>query len=262
VVSAAETGKGRPDVYEIQPAPPSRYGGAVWAPSGFVVDGAGHVFAATGNPVPPSGQRATVYDESDSLVELSPSMRLLGHFEPASWEQDSNTDRDMASAGPEALPGEVLFEAGKNGTGYLVSIPGMAHGAPALYSAPVCPGAGSFGGDAFLGGVIFVGCSSGVRALTYTAAGGSLHFAARWSGPPSAFGPPIVAGGLVWDVATGGFQGGGSTLYGLDPSTGAVRRTLTLPSPVADHFASPSAAGGGLFVATGSTVSAFQIERP
>ena len=42
----------------------------------------------------------------------------------------------------------------------------------------------------------------------------------------------------------------GRRLYGLDPTTGIPRYTETLPSPVIDHFASPSAAGGRLFVAT------------
>src|SRR5207244_9342112 len=46
-------------------------------------------------------------------------------------------------------------------------------------------------------------------------------------------------------------------LSGVDPSTGVPRYTETLPSPVADHFASPSAAGGRVFVATGSSVTAF-----
>jgi hypothetical protein len=51
-------------------------------------------------------------------------------------------------------------------------------------------------------------------------------------------------------------------VYGLDPATGAPRYTETLPSAAIDHFASPSAAGGRLFVASGSTVTAFQIAAP
>jgi hypothetical protein len=61
-------------------------------------------------------------------------------------------------------------------------------------------------------------------------------------------------------VLSGKFlAGGGTKLYGLDPETGIPRYTLTLPSPVVDHFGSPSAAGGRVFVATGSTVTAYQI---
>src|SRR5262245_38796519 len=36
----------------------------------------------------------------------------------------------------------------------------------------------------------------------------------------------------------------------------------TLPSPAIDHFASPSAAGGGLSLASGSSVTAYRIAAP
>jgi hypothetical protein len=87
-------------------------------------------------------------------------------------------------------------------------------------------------------------------------------FTPLWQGPSDAFGPPIVSAGLVWSVATGGFSGGGTKLYGLDPASGEARYTETLPSPVADHFASPSAGGGRVLVATGSTVSAYRVGVP
>lgn len=116
---------------------------------------------------------------------------------------------------------------------------------------------GSFGGDAFAGGVIYVACTGGVQALAYNQS--ARTFAPIWQGPFDAFGPPIVSGGSVWDIASGGFNGGGTKLYALDPGSGAPRYTLTLPSPVADHFASPSAAGGRVFLATGSTETAYVI---
>jgi hypothetical protein len=81
-----------------------------------------------------------------------------------------------------------------------------------------------------------------------------------WKGPSDAAGPPIVSAGLVWVVATHAKPA--NKLYGLDPATGAPRYTETLPSAAIDHFASPSAAGGRLFVASGSSVSAFQIALP
>jgi hypothetical protein len=58
-------------------------------------------------------------------------------------------------------------------------------------------------------------------------------------------------------VATHG-SSPGSKLYGLDPATGVPRYTEMLPSAAVDHFASPSAAGGRLFVASGSSVTAYQ----
>jgi outer membrane protein assembly factor BamB len=269
VVSAPESG-GTPTFWRYQPAPPSTTGGAVWGPSGPAIDGEGHVYAATGNPDPPEAAKAETYDYSDSVIELDSSLNLIGSFKPATWLSDSNNDVDLGSAGSELLSGGVLFQAGKNGTGYLINEATMGSAAKALYSAQVCAGHGSFGGDAYAGGVIYIPCTNGVQALSYNQ---TAHtFTSLWQGPSDAFGSPIVSGGLIWVIATGGFSGGGTKLYGIVPSSGATRYTETLPSPVADHFGSPSAAGGRLFVASagasrrcwrasGSSVTAYQIAR-
>ena len=254
VVSVPEGGSA-PSFWQTPIAAPSTTGGAVWATGGPAVDAAGNIYASTGNPNPPSGQEATTYDYSDSVLELGPGLNLLGSFEPPTWKQDSNTDRDLGSGAPELLPGGMLFEAGKNGTGYLIAETSLAGGAPAVYSRQVCGGAGSFGGDSYFNGVIYLPCTNGVQALSYDAA--ARTFTPLWRGPSDAVGPPIVSAGLIWDVATGGGSGGGTKLYGLDPATGVPRYTETLPSPVIDHFASPSAGEGHVFVATGSSVTSF-----
>jgi polyvinyl alcohol dehydrogenase (cytochrome) len=268
-VAAVPEGGGRPLFWQVPIALPSTSGGAIWAPTGPVVDSVGKIYATTGNPNPAEELKpGATYDYSDSVVKLDPAVDFvadpateaaspLGWFEPPTWLQDSNTDTDLGSAGPELLPGGVLFQAGKNGTGYLIDEATMSSGAPAAYEAQVCNGAGSFGGDSYASGVIYMACTNGVQALSYDEA--ARTFTPLWQGPSNAFGPPIVSAGLVWVIATGGFSGGGKTLYGLDPATGVPRYTETLPSPIADHFASPSAAGGRLFVSTGSSVTAYQI---
>jgi hypothetical protein len=238
---------------------PSKSGGAVWATSGPAVDGEGHIFASTGNPNPPAGQTASTYDYSDSVVELSPALALEGAFAPSNWEAESNTDLDLASAGAELLPGGLLFQAGKDGIGHLIQVSSMGAQAPAVYSHTVCAGRGSFGGDAYAAGVIYIACTNGVQALAYDQAARS--FTPLWQGPGAAFGPPILSAGLVWSAATGGFSGGGTKLYGLDPATGAVRYTEILPRPIADHFGSPSAGGGRLFMASGTSVTAYRVAQ-
>jgi outer membrane protein assembly factor BamB len=258
-VVAAPEDKSPPSFWRYQPAPPSSSGGAVWGTSGPPIDGEGHIYATTGNPNPPAGKTAKTYDYSDSVLELDSSLNLIGSFKPPSWLKESNSDTDLGSAGAELLPGGLLFQAGKNGSGYLIKEATMGSAAKASYSHQVCAGHGSFGGDAYAGGVIYIPCTNGVQALAYNQA--ARTFTPLWQGPVDAVGPPIVSGGLVWSVATGGFKGGGTKLYGLDPSTGVPRYTETLPSPVADHFASPSAAGGRLFVASGSSVTAYQIAQ-
>jgi outer membrane protein assembly factor BamB len=254
VAAAPELG-GAATFWQVPIATKSKSGGAVWGASGPVVDGEGRIYATTGNPNP-QGEPATVYDYSDSVVALDPNLNLIGNFEPPSWKEDSNSDTDLGSAGAELLPGGLLFQAGKNGTGYLIETATMGASAPAVYSAQVCGGQGSFGGDAYAGGVIYVACSGGVQALAYNQA--ARTFAPVWKGPADAAGPPIVSAGLVWVVATHG-SSPGSKLYGLDPARGVPRYTETLPSAAVDHFASPSAAGGRLFVATGSSATAYQV---
>jgi outer membrane protein assembly factor BamB len=261
VVGAPEN-DAAPLYWQVPISLPSKSGGAVWAPSGPAVGPEGDIYATTGNPVPPEGKPGP-YDYSDSVVrlELNASLGVVGSFKPPNWLEEGEKDLDLSSAGAELLPGGLLFQAGKDGTGYLIDEATMAGkpGEPAVFGAQVCGGHGSFGGDAYAGGVIYIACTDGVQALSYNQT--ARTFTPIWQGPSNAFGPPIVSGGLVWDLATGGFSGGGTTLYGLDPSSGLPRYTETLPSPVADHFASPSAAGGRLFVSTGSTVSAFQIAK-
>lgn len=271
VVAAPESG-GAPSFWQYRPAPPSNSGGAVWATGGPAVDGSGNVYASTGNPNPPAQTRATTFDYSDSVVKLNPSLDFvtepvselappLAGFEPPTWEAESNSDNDLGSAAPELLPGGVLFQAGKSGTGYLIDETTMS----SVYSAPVCSKnggfSGSFGGDSFAAGVIYIPCENGTQALSYDQQ--AQTFTPLWqSEAQDAVGPPILSAGLVWTVATGGFGGGGTKLYGLDPATGKPRYTVTMPSPVIDHFASPSAAGGRLFVASGLCVSAYRIAQP
>jgi outer membrane protein assembly factor BamB len=257
VVSVSEAG-GSPLYWQVPVSLPSKSGGAIWATSGPAVGPEGNIYATTGNPVPPEGKPGP-YDYSDSVVQLNQSLQPLGSFEPPNWLEEGENDLDLSSAGAELLPGGLLFQAGKDGRGYLINESTMTGkpGAGAAFEGQVCGGHGSFGGDAFANGTIYVPCTSGVQALGYNQSGSS--FSPLWQGPVDAFGPPIVSAGVVWDIASGGFNGGGSKLYGLDPTSGTPRYTVTLPTSVADHFASPSAAGGRLFLATGSSETAYTI---
>jgi polyvinyl alcohol dehydrogenase (cytochrome) len=258
VAAAPETG-GPPRFWQYSPAPPAFGGAAVWGASGPAVDGEGHVYVSTGNPNFPEGQEVTAYDYSDSVIELDAAMNQIGSFEPETWLADSNDDQDLGAAGPELLPGGLLFQAGKDGMGFLVDEATMGSSASAVYSQKVCGGHGSFGGDAYADGTIYVPCTDGVRALTYNQP--TRSFTSLWSAPSEATGPPIVSAGLVWTVDNKFLEGGATKLYGLDASTGAEIYKETLPSPTIDHFTSPSAAGGRLFLATGSSVTAYQIAQ-
>ena len=99
----------------------------------------------------------------------------------------------------------------------------MESDAPAAYSHEVCAKRGSFGGDAYANGVIYIACTNGTQALTYDES--ARTFTPLWQGPSDAFGPPIVSGGLVWVVATGGFT------VGAKRSTDSIHRRERQPTP-------------------------------
>ena len=241
LVSASESG---PAPLSIWKSPASK-GSAIWQGGGApAVDGAGYVYATTGNTIgTPSS-----YDNSDSILKFTPQAGLVDWFAPASWMSDDTSDTDLGSAAPQLVDGGLIFQAGKNGNGYLVNSAAMGH----VTSDPGSPACRSFGGDASTPGSVFVTCTDGVRAYSLSTAPPS--FAQRWRGPSDANGGPIIAAGLVWVAAYNA-----SKLYGLDPATGAVRVTQSTPSMNPVHFVTPAASDGRLFLATGRTVEQYSI---
>jgi polyvinyl alcohol dehydrogenase (cytochrome) len=226
---------------------PTSKGDAIWAAGGPAVDGAGNVYAATGNGASSSN---TNYDDGDSLIKFGSAAKPLDSFAPTSWASDSVGDADLGSASPELLSGGLVYQDGKNGNGYLVSTAHLGGVGGQLYTEAVCD---SFGADAYRAGVLYVACSDGIRALSIN--GAARTFSPLWHGPSDANGPPIIAGGLVWVAAWDN-----ATLYGLDPSTGQT--VVTSSTPAMEHFTSPSASDGKLFLATGQTVQAYAIAEP
>ena len=113
-------------------------------------------------------------------------------------------------------------------------------------------------------------------ALTRAASAGGLHAVAvselnasepklgvapGWSNPSQAIGPPIFAGDLVWATHWNeNVSEGGGVLYGIDPATGHVQFEESLGA--FEHFATPSAGGGRLFVANNDELTAFGIAIP
>jgi outer membrane protein assembly factor BamB len=210
--------------------------GAIWAPSGPALDGAGNLYVATGN-----GSSTSSFDFGNAVIRLTPTLRESGFFAPSNAAALSGQDLDLGSTGPVLLPGSRAFIIGKTGVGYLLStrrLGGIGH---PLASRSICGAA--FGGDAYAHGMIYIPCTDGVVAVRL--AGNRLR--SVWT-QGAATGPPILAGPGLWAV-------GGASLYQLDPRSGRVRFSASIGDPA--HFATPAASGGRIFVAAGARVYAF-----
>ncbi len=251
------------DTFEANNGNPPSAGGGIWGTSGAAVDSAGNIYVSTGNGAA-TDPRMYSGDYGDSVLQFSPSLALKSFFAPGlpeAWWNSNQFDVDLGSLGPSLLPGGMLFAIGKGGEGYLLRQSGLPNnsnpGGGENHQAPVCSGVQdqAYGGLAVSGNRVFVPCSDGLVAVSIDS---SSAFHNLWytklSGGAA---PPILAGGLVWTLETFG----GDHLYGLRPDSGAIAATFTLPTTT-DHFASPAAGDGMLFVGDGNRVAAFAPSGP
>jgi len=223
--------------------------GAIWmggaAPA---VDRNGNIWVSAGNGSVHSTSQP--YDQSDSALELSSSLRLVQFFAPATWAQDNARDLDPSTAPALLADGQVLL-AGKSRLLYLLNGAhlGGIGGQEANLASPCDDDID--GGDAVVGTVVFLPCLSGTDAVGVTASPPALRL--LWSTSEGG-GPPIVAAGLIWTIGQNG------TLDGLDRSTGAVRQQASIGA-VANHFPTPSVGGGLLLAPSADRVVAFHASR-
>jgi outer membrane protein assembly factor BamB len=256
VTAVPETG-GTPTFFTVDAAPGESQG-AVWMGGAApVVDSRGDVWVSTGNGSISSYQHA--YDNSDSVLELSSSLRLLQYFAPSTWATNNSQDLDMSVA-PVLLPDGQVVLAGKSRIVYLLNgadLGGIGHGQATLgghgnsTTGSAC-NQDIAGGGAVAGMTVYLPCLAGIIAVRATQSPPGLHL--LWSSGTGG-GPPVVAAGLVWTMGQNG------TMYGLDAATGKVRQQATVGSP-ANHFPTPAVAYG-LLLATGSDqVVAFAASGP
>jgi outer membrane protein assembly factor BamB len=240
-VVGVRTDAGGPDVVYRTPASP--HGGSIWAPGGPVVLPNGDLLVTTGE-----GGSTTTYDGGNSVVRLSPDLREVGSFAPPDWAQLTKIDFDLGSVGPTLLDGGHVFQVGKQGTGYLLDAAALGGIGGQRFAGKLTPGCYAIGATAYRAPYVYVPCDHGTKALRVDGA----RFDVAWTAPDFRSGSPMVAGGLVWVID---FEGG--YLWGLDPATGAVRQKAGVG--VSEHFVSPSASDGRLFVPAGKRLLAFSF---
>ena len=250
VVAVPEAG-GTPRYFTVDAAPGESQG-AVWMGGAApVIDGRGDIWVSTGNGSVYSARHA--YDDSDSVLELSSSLRLLQFFAPSTWPANNSQDLDMSTA-PALLPDGQVMLAGKSRIVYLLN--GAHLGGIGGQQATLADASHALigsacsndidGGSAVVGMTVYLPCTSGIIAVRATSSPPALQL--LWSSGTGG-GPPIVAAGLVWTIGQNG------VLYGLDPATGQVRQQVAIGVP-ANHFPTPSVADGLLLAACAQNVVA------
>ena len=98
--------------------------GAVWQSGrGLAADADGNIYVGSGN-----GDYDGVHNFSQSILKLSPSLKLLDWYTPANWEYLSDFDFDMGSLGPILVPGtDWILGGDKFGNVYLADKKNMGH---------------------------------------------------------------------------------------------------------------------------------------
>ncbi|HEY6787206.1 MAG TPA: PQQ-binding-like beta-propeller repeat protein [Trebonia sp.] len=243
LIAVPETG-GTPRMFTVDGAAGESQG-AIWMGGAApVVDSSGDIWVSTGNGSVSSYSHA--YDNSDSVLELSPSLKLLQFFAPATWATNNSEDLDMSAAPALLSDGQVIL-TGKSRIVYLLNgahLGGIGGQQAALGSA--CS-QDIDGGVAVQGTTAYLPCLSGIIAVRAAKSPAALHL--LWSSGTGG-GPPIVAAGLVWTIGQNGM------LYGLSPATGTVRQQVPIGVP-ANHFPTPSVADGLLLAPSADQVVAF-----
>ncbi|HTW39685.1 MAG TPA: PQQ-binding-like beta-propeller repeat protein [Thermoplasmata archaeon] len=215
---------------------------AIWGVAGEAVSPNGSLYVATGN-----GASNSVYDFGDSVIELSPTLHEIDSFAPANWVELNEHDQDLGSVAPTLLPNGDVFQIGKEGVGYLLDGDHLGGINGQLGEEPIC--AGAYGGTAQVGLSVFVPCTNGL----FDVAIGPTNVSVTWSSPNFDAGTPVVTGDIVWAVNISS-----SVLMGFSVAHGTPMYAFPLAGD--DHFISPTAAPGRLFVAGGTELYSFTVD--
>ncbi len=190
---------------------------------------------------------ASRYDDSDAVLELSPTMHLESMFYPRDWQKLSADDLDLGTGDPALVHGFV-FQIGKTDIGYLLRQGHLGGNDGQVSSLRVCSGDPD-GGHAVMGSVVYIPCPNGVTAIKVSTK--APHLTQLWTDNDGAPWPADHRGWTGLDhrgrqrsprPQPGQREGGR-----LD----SVRRT-------ANHFPTPSVGDGLLLLPGTNQVIAFK----
>ncbi len=218
---------------------PSKREAGIWASPGLVSDHVGNIYLAVGNGAATGG----TWDQSDSVVELTPGLRVVGSFAPSRWAADNAADADLGSAAPTVLANGVVYADGKSSTAYTLRAGALRGVGTQLSTATVCA---SYGGTSYLVDTVYVPCTDGIRSVQIASSG---QLRVRWHAPSGVSGSPVRSGSTVYAV-----DRGAGTLVALAADTGAVQGRVAIGD--VSRFATPALSGTQAFLGTMSGVVA------
>jgi outer membrane protein assembly factor BamB len=220
---------------------PTQRRAGIWAAAGPVIDADGRLYVSVGNGSEILGD----WDHSDSVLRLSPTLQLEDGFAPDQWRQDNATDADLGSLSPVLLADNLVFLAGKSGTGYTLHANALGGVDGQIQSKKVCH---AYGGAAVVGSTLFVPCNEGVQQIQISP-DGSFTLGWRAANMP---GSPVVGGHTVYTLERNG------TLHALDLKTGKDR-TATVNVGETSRFATPTLFQNRVYIGTLTGIVAFTI---
>ena len=235
VVAVPVGGGGQAAVYRT----PSARESGIWSSMGPTISDTGTVYVTTGN-----GALASSFNYTNSVLQLSPDLKLQGYFAPSDWRALDGADADLGSVGVTLLPAlGVVVSIGKEGVAYVLKAAKLGGVGGQAAARRVCTGA--WGGSAWSGSTVFLPCGDALVAVSVSPTG----VAVMWRAAQVHMGSPIVAEGAVWAIDVDS-----ATLYAVDPESGAVLYSLRLGS--AEHFSTPAATQGYVVTPAGAAVVA------
>jgi hypothetical protein len=224
---------------------------AIFARSGSVIEPDGDILVATGNG-PFNGST----DWGDSVLELSPGLRLLHNYTPINQAQLNSTDTDLGSGSPALLGRvggtELAVIAGKDGILRLLDLdrldgtgePAGARTGGELQQIPAPGSAETFTTPvaSMIGGRlnVFLATDSGTSDYVLT---GKHQLRIAWQNGTAGT-SPLLAGGLLFI-----YDGVGGALDVYRP---ASDRLLARLPAATGHWNSPIVIGGRIIVPEGN----------
>jgi outer membrane protein assembly factor BamB len=239
--------------YLIRPSTCPQSDSAIWGRSGAVILPGGDILVATANGESDSVVSFNGKDDwSDSVLELSPSLKLLHNWTPSNQLYLTRDDLDLGSTSPALLPGDLAVQGGKSGVLSLLNLkkldgttgPAGPRTGGALQTIAAPGSAEVFSEPAVWtshSGATYVFVTTGAGTEAYKLVHRRLKVA--WQDSDSGT-SPVIAGGLLYV-----YDENGGGLIIRNPVTG--RELRALPAPYG-HWNSPIVVGGRIILPVGS----------